>query len=305
LPANLILPGGDGTQLSGFNTGADLVQWAASGGTTALDTTRVREGLGSLRLTPSAAGGSAFVQKSIAADMSGDGTIRLSFYLYGDPSAVSVLQLRFSNSDNMHSQFHYPVGASRLHQGWNTLTLSKDDFEAYADSGYQAPSWTDPMHGVQISLDATAGQTPSISLDDLRYGVHAQPVVLLSFKNGTSSQYDNAFPVMTADGFAGTDYVNTSDVGKNGQMTIAQLQALDTADWDIGNYTDGSQDLTNMTLAQARHALSDAAAYLTANGLSRGAHHVAYVDGVYNDTVLQAMHDTGMLTGTTNLQQDR
>ena len=82
-------------------------------------------------------------------------------------------------------------------------------------------------------------------------------------------------------------------------MTLAQLQELYAAGWDVGNHSDSSAQLTSMTLAEAKASLIDCASYLENNGMPRAARQVAYVDGQYNDTVLQAMHDTGMQSGTT------
>jgi len=297
LPANLLT--NPGTQLSGFETKTD---WAiAANGTTSyaidVNPAQYREGANSLKLTATAgssAGGLSFT-KSINADMSGTGSVRFWVYLHTDPSTATTIGVRFSPDSGTAFTNYYRYDATGLRSGWNLISAAKSDFTVVGGT----LSWSSPMLKVRIALTAKANTTAAISFDDLRFGVVSQPVVLLSFKNGTTGQSTNAAPIMAAHGFSGNAFVDSADVGKTGQMTLAQMQTLYAAGWDIGNHSTSSAQLTTLSLADAKKALSDCTNYLTANGMPRGARHVAYVDGMYNDTVLQAMHDTGMLTGTT------
>ena len=291
-----------GTQVSSFDT--DVASWAVNLGTATADAVHYREGTGALRLQPTAAGGTVTVEKSLASlDMS-SGRIRLWVYLDADPATVSAVKLQVSPVTNpgitysMGRYFMWTGSASSLKKGWNLFTLAQSDFTSTASGGI-SPSWSEPMLRARIQLVGASGQRPTASFDDLRCGVVAQPVVLLSFKNGTSGQYANAAPVLGAAGFPGTAFIDSGDVDKTGQMTLAQLQEIYAAGWDVGNHSDSSAQLTSMTLAEARAALTQCETYLENNGMPRAARQVAYVDGQYNDTVLQAMHDTGMQSGTT------
>jgi peptidoglycan/xylan/chitin deacetylase (PgdA/CDA1 family) len=298
LPGNLLTS--PGTQLSGFD--ADASSWTVYGGTVAANTSQYREGTGSLRMT--GPGTTVKIQKTISANMSGGGAVRLWVYLHTDPATtVSGLYIRFSEDTNkgpsygFGRHFYYYLTGSSLRQGWNLLSIAESGFVGYPSNGV-SPSWADTMQEVRIELLPKAGTTASMSVDDLRFGVVSQPVVLLSFKNGTAGQFANAFPVLSTAGFAGTAFIDSSDVGKTGQMTLSQLQSLYGAGWDVGNHSDSSAQLTTLSLSGAESALSDCTNYLLSNGMPRAAHQVAYVDGMYNDTVLQAMHDTGEQSGT-------
>jgi peptidoglycan/xylan/chitin deacetylase (PgdA/CDA1 family) len=298
LPPNLLIA--PGTQISGFETSTEWgVQTTLSTGAWALNTTQFREGTHSLQLTvtaPATSSASEVVQTATYAtplDLSGAGSIRLWVDLQTDPSSVGSLYLHFSSDAGFTSKYSYNCSAA-LHSGWNLLNLAKSDFSV----GSGSPSWASIVR-VRIALTARAGRTATASFDDLRYGVVSQPVVLLSFKNGTLGQYANAAPVLASHGYVGTAFVDSSDVGKSGQMTLAQLKELYASGWDVGNHSNSSAQLTTLGLDGARTALSACSNYLIQNGMPRAARQVAYVDGQYNDTVLQAMHDTGMLSGTT------
>ena len=122
----------------------------------------------------------------------------------------------------------------------------------------------------------------------------------MSFDDGDATVYKDAFPVMAARGMVGTSYVITSQVDSPDNpetMTLAQLKSLYAAGWDLGNHTVTHANLATLDLAGAEQELSGAAAFLTNNGMPRGARFVAYPGGTVNSTVLQAMSDTGMLTG--------
>lgn len=299
LPPNLItFPG---TQISDFETTAD---WAGSGGSLTANSDGYREGSRSLQLAVLAAGGTVKAQKIIQEDMSGGGAIRVWVYFHTDPTTtLAGLTIRFSPVDNpgpeygMGRHFYRSLGPAGLHRGWNLISVAKSDLQAFSVGG-QAPSWFERMVRVRLEAVARSGQFLSVSFDDLRYGVAASPAVIMSFKNDAANQFTNAYPIMQARGLRGNAFVVSSTVGKTGHLTVAQLQELYAAGWDVGTHGSTSAQLTSLGLAGAKQALIESSTFIAANGMLRGARHVAYPDGQYNDTVLQAMHDTGMLTGT-------
>ena len=120
------------------------------------------------------------------------GRIRLWVYLDADPSTVSAVKLQVSPVTNpgitysMRRYFMWTGSASALKKGWNLFTLAQSDFSSNTTDGV-SPSWSEPMLRARLQVVGAAGQRPTVSFDDLRCGVVAQPVVLLSFKNGTAA----------------------------------------------------------------------------------------------------------------------
>jgi peptidoglycan/xylan/chitin deacetylase (PgdA/CDA1 family) len=82
-------------------------------------------------------------------------------------------------------------------------------------------------------------------------------------------------------------------------MTLAQLQQLYDAGWDIGNHTSTHADLSTLDGAAVAKELTDCADFLVDHRMPRAARHVAYPDGSYDDSVLRAMAATHMDTGRT------
>ena len=121
--------------------------------------------------------------------------------------------------------------------------------------------------------------------------------VIFTFDDGYASIYSIAAPIMATYGIEGTAYIISSLIGGGGKMTLANIQALYAAGWDIANHTYDHADLTTLTEAQQESELSQCTSYLTTNSMSRSAYHVAYPGGTHNANTLTAMANTGMLTG--------
>ena len=311
LPPNLIT--NPGTLLSGFDEqgGWSLVSVGGSGGSVTLNTAQVKEGTGSLQLTtgsPATNARTVIAQKSLGSgvDLSSVGTgattIRFWVYVHSDPKTVlNTFRLRLSpdasGTGSFANQFSWQTDRTAIHTGWNLICLGAADFEKGGN-----PTWSQPMKWARVEVEAQSSQsqTASVSFDGLRYGVVAQPAVIISFDDGLVSVHDSAWPIMSARGLTGTAYICSDWVGDpddDEMMTLPQLKQLYAAGWDIANHTMNHEDLNTLTLSQVEHELQGCASYLVANGMPRGAYHVAYPNGSVNATVEQAMSVTGMLTG--------
>ncbi len=125
--------------------------------------------------------------------------------------------------------------------------------------------------------------------------------VLLVFDDGNQAQYDTAFTYMEKYDMNGTAFVNGATIGVAGDntLTLAELKAMDTAGWTIGNHGYVHQDLTTIPIDQAQSEIEDGINYLLDNGLTKGAYDLAYPGGNYNDAVNTVMEDLGVQTGRT------
>ena len=295
LPPNLTDKGG--TQITAFDGTSG---WSVTGGWLTADPGSRRAGAGAgasaLRLTTVLPSGRAVAEKAISQDMSGGGLLR--FWVFFPPdwdTTINSVNVRFSpGTDFAGSLSYYLSDLTGMHEGWNLMSVPKSDFVSTGGA-----SWSNPMVRLRVELVADAGKIAQASFADLRCGVTARPAVVISFDDGDASVYSTAYPIMSAHGLQGTAYVVSSLVGTPGKMTLAQLQELYAGGWDIGNHTSTHADLSTLDLAAAERELSDCASFLTLRGMPRAARDVAYPDGNYNQTVLQAMAATGMLTGRT------
>ncbi len=130
--------------------------------------------------------------------------------------------------------------------------------------------------------------------------------VLIVFDDGNAAQYTTAFNYMQTKGILGTAYVNGATIGQSDTMTLANLQAMDTAGWCIANHGYIHQSFFGITDADITSEIQDNIQFLTNNGLSgRGAYHLAYPGGYYGNTLADVeriwgiMENLGIQTGRT------
>lgn len=123
------------------------------------------------------------------------------------------------------------------------------------------------------------------------------PAVTIQFDDGLVSTYTKGFAYMQTKGIKASALIHSATVDTSGRVTVANLQEMNTAGWDIANHTTDNIVLTGMTEAQQETALNDCRVYLDGLGLTRASRHVTYPSGLYNADTLAAMAATGMLTG--------
>lgn len=118
--------------------------------------------------------------------------------------------------------------------------------------------------------------------------------VLLTFDDGRSTVYTNAFPYMQARGLVATSYVTTNFIGTAGYTTAAQLQEMDAAGWSIGNHTMSHPVLPDLGEAEQIAEINGASLALEALSI-RAARHHAYPFG--QSAALTAMIAAKQITG--------
>jgi hypothetical protein len=121
-------------------------------------------------------------------------------------------------------------------------------------------------------------------IDSLLSNAKGRPTVLITFDDIRPGQYTEAFSYMQARGLRGSFYVPTSLVGGTNRLTLAQLQEMDAAGWDMA--LDGTNDDTAMTTRASPDAcvteLQSMQEWLSTNGLSqRAKDHICYPNGTY------------------------
>lgn len=121
--------------------------------------------------------------------------------------------------------------------------------------------------------------------------------LMICFDDGYTSVYTEAYPYMAARGMTGTCYINSDFVGTAGYMTLAMLQELHAAGWDIANHTKDHTSLIGLTQAQQEAELDGCRAWIDANVGTRASRHVAYPNGNRDANTLLAMAATGMKSG--------
>ena len=80
--------------------------------------------------------------------------------------------------------------------------------------------------------------------------VTTRGVITISFDDGFQTQYDYAFPMLQARGMAGDFYVISSNVGKPGYLTVAELQTMQNYGSEIDSHSVTHPDFTTLSDSQ-------------------------------------------------------
>lgn len=277
-----------------FEDFEDSTEWSVSNGTVSNDTTFVKTGTKSLKLTANS-GAAGLANKTISASFLSAGCLYVWVYIPTMTGVSSVFVYVGSNSSVTTKSFNYGWGSS-LHEGWNRLQIGRN---MWTNTGSE--DWSNTMIRIGVRINATGGQTPTIYFDSLYIQYDARPKLILSADDGWDTQYTKMYPYLQKYGFKGSLYIIQDLVNTSGYMTTAQLQTLFDEGWDIMNHTKTHSVLTSLTPAEIRGELTNCRDYIRENGWDRrnSALHVAYPTGAYNDDVITAMGATGMINGRT------
>lgn len=282
LPQNMLA---DGVTITEWENFEDASEWTVIAGATPVnDAVEFVEGTQSLKIQPTGGISNKF-QKDTPFDFSRDGKVRM--WVRTDAGTIGWLRLTASSTPLFgFPQASKSLGGLFVDGRWVELELTKAEIGAGV--------W--PAVG-SVRLEAfDNGDTPSYWFDSLRFGYVNTPAVVFTLDDGFASDYQYVFPYMRERGIPGTSFVNTAWVGTAGHLTVAQLQEMNAAGWDIANHTTQGS-IVDLSLAEQEAALLGAANQLDAWGCTRASRCVAYPGGDYNDSILAAMANTGMVLG--------
>lgn len=271
-----------GTLIEGFENVNDWTV-GGTGATAENDTSTFNEGSQSIKVN-AVNGVTSYISKNVNLDFSnGDG---FSLWLYvPDKTKISGISFFLIMSDGTYSKKSFLGWIT----GWNRIVLSKS---AFTNSGNE--SWNNTVVRMKFTLYPVTGENASIYLDDLRFGIVGQPKVIITFDDGYTSQIDKAYPIMAANGQRGVAFVITSAIG-DWAMTLANLQTLKVAGWDISNHTASHTNLTTDTQEEIEADIDGGYDWLVANGFGNTAKFFAYPYGYWNDTVIAKLKQNHVL----------
>lgn len=258
-------------------------------------------------------GGSGLTDRASAAvpaayqNMSSGGMIDLvvDVVLPSDTLTTSCdLSLYLGNASDMTNSlvrtFQYVQGGTSgaLKPGRNILCANVLGAAPYQDTWTVNGSGTfaNPITHVALRMNnPTSGM--QIKIRELRFRAVGVPAIIFGLDDGHGSVY-SIYKHAAGMGLRGVLPVVGSYVGLASYMTLAQIQELKTLGFTPLDHTWAHTDLTTVTYAQARTAMSTNKAWMLANGLG-WLPILVYPHGKYNDTVIQAAIDEGYLYART------
>jgi len=292
LPQNYIIR--QGTVFEDFE---NISQWTkfGSGGTISADTTYKMYGSQSLRLNVTTAGSFVIARKTYASSQDMRETsrvIHMWFYPVTTPS-TTISEMQITIYETVATKFFSwtPSGSTFLPDQWNHIVLHRN---VWANTG--SASWGN-INAIEVRLTAASGQTASVCVDMWIHSQEQTPRCLIMFDDACDDVYTEAFAYMNPRGLKGTIFVVPSLVGTSGYCTLAQLEEMYEAGWSIANHTYSHQNLSTLSYNQIVDQIGRCTDWLISHGFTRGAYHLAYPYGGYNDNVFAAMDALGIKTG--------
>ena len=280
-----------------------LSGWTLTGSGTGysatIDQENYKVGNSSIKLTTPSTSGYVRITKPVNWDLSApesQGNFRFWVYVYGT-SAPADFQVLMSNDltyANYFATYYYAPYKFQYRPGWNLVNLRTSDWLV----GSGTPSWSKPIVSIRIRINGTS--TASYSLDGLESGVTSVPAVVLTFDDGHSTLYSQAYTYMEPKNVRGTGYINSSTVATVDRATWPQLEEIYAAGWTIGNHTANHTNLSTLSLSGQIAELAGARDALNAHGMT-SVNYVAYPWGNYNADTLTAMANLDMRSGRTIL----
>jgi peptidoglycan/xylan/chitin deacetylase (PgdA/CDA1 family) len=178
----------------------------------------------------------------------------------------------------------------------NYFTLPTPLFTSTAATTWQSYSATFqvPSDAVSMSMFFVIESNGTLQTDDASVVPYtptgfSEPLISLTFDDGWTSIYDNAFPLLEKYNFVSTQYIISSYLGQPDYMTTDQIKAIQSAGSEIGSHTVDHPDLTTLTASQLTNELSQSQKTLQATFGSSAALNIASPYGAYNQTVITAM----------------
>lgn len=93
-------------------------------------------------------------------------------------------------------------------------------------------------------------------------------LVTLSYDHQHPSVYENAFPIHQAYGYPGVNYVCTSSVGAEGNMTVKQLKEMESAGWETASHSANHLHFKDLEVKDIRDQLERLKLWLKQQGLT-------------------------------------
>ncbi len=154
----------------------------------------------------------------------------------------------------------------------------------------------------QMQALKTAGYT-AVTLQEVWDSWHAngplpaKPVVV-SFDDGYTSHFKNAFPVLRALGWPGVLNLELKNIRSDYGLTGAQVSALIAAGWEVDSHTIDHPDLTTVDAARLRYEIAQSRAELKAR-FHIPVNFFCYPAGRYDAAAVAAVQAAGYLAATT------
>lgn len=126
-----------------------------------------------------------------------------------------------------------------------------------------------------------------------------QPMIIVTFDDGTASDLEIAAPELMRHGFNATFFVTTGFLGRRGYLTKPQVRALADQGFEIGSHGATHRYLTELDAAEAQIELSNSKTLLE-QITGRPVRHVSAPGGRWDRRIARLAREAGFATFATS-----
>ncbi|AJY71081.1 hypothetical protein RW64_16680 [Geobacter sulfurreducens] len=178
--------------------------------------------------------------------------------------------------------------------GWWCFMVRKEEFSLFG-----SVDWQQPFDTIRIRLDSSKPHD-RVHLDGLYISSHDPPQVVVTFDDGSASDYSIAYKVMKEYGLVGTSFIVTDFVGRNTNLSLAEMTEMYASGWDFANHTKSHKDLTLLDTPHMVEEIVSAKQWLLAHGFTRAADYFAFPYGRFGGTS-DALRHAGVVAARTTI----
>jgi hypothetical protein len=202
-----------------------------------------------------ASGGNVDVSMNISASsIANIGNFGLWFYdPVGGTSDITGSSLYLVNNSGFSKFFIFTStgnGAGHRTKGWNLFTWQRGD-QSTTGGGF---TYDQTVARLMLRISLGVNKSATFYLGDVMQGYYTKPQIMIWAADNGAGAYDTMFPYMQARNMVGS-YMPTSRylaAPNVNQITVAELQEMQTAGWSIVPHQSIGAALTSMTEPQIR-----------------------------------------------------
>ncbi len=137
----------------------------------------------------------------------------------------------------------------------------------------------------QLDLIKSRGFT-TITFNDVDAGNIPEKAIILTFDDGYSNFYENAYPELKKRDMEAVAYIISNFIGKDGYMTTDQILEIDKSGIEIGDHTLSHSDLSKISAEKEKNEVERSKVILE-EILNKKLASFCYPSGKYNSEVMK------------------
>jgi peptidoglycan/xylan/chitin deacetylase (PgdA/CDA1 family) len=189
------------------------------------------------------------------------------------------------------------LNGSQNYNGWHEIEVCQD---MWSQQGTGISANGAPVTFLRIDVIPRAGRIAEVFFAAAYLNTRAKPSVLFTWDDGRLSQYTNLLPLSKKYDIPINAYVIPNNLGITNFLSLSQAREIEAYGGVIANHAyaeigNPNDSYSEIGITAYINQVAQCRDYLVSNGFSGGAHH-AYVEGKYDESLIDQMRLIGMST---------